>query len=366
MKKITVFVLAALLTLLCSCGGGRDVIRTYSEESGVPAHMVRLDPNDPEDTQTAVLLCRYDGTAAKIAVASDPSADPVTVYEATENTLTYEIAAGDGLIAFYELTVYTDGSVGYALKVIDTANGNKVHTPFKKTVDGQTGRQTRFICVYGGCVYYLTESALLGRCRVMRYKASDGSLDEYLSFPLTGNEASGGSSCTFISEKSGYLSCGTIDGSRCTIKTYDLSTGELFLEKDLPYAVVMVYAAEYDPMTGMYALYYLSAQNDERIGLMTFSDERITDVLTLGENVYLNREEITLYNDLLIFSTQDQSKSDDPYRAFTAHVVNVADAAEKLYEGCFEILSSGGSVYTLSFDKKAGYSKILLAGRDIG
>lgn len=367
LKKIaTLFLAAAALFLtLCSCSGEKNIIKSYGEDGGIPAHTVRLYPGSPGDTRVASLMCRYDGTDARIGVADGPGSDVRIVYETSPNTLTYEITAGGGIIAFYELTIYNDGSAGYALKAVDTENGGAVHSPFKKTVSSDTVKQTRFLYVYDGYVYYLTEAALLGRCRVMRYSVKERTVEEFASFPFTENEATGGSSCTFISGRGGYLTCGVVDGSRSVLRTYDLVSGGIWREKALPYAASVVYSADLDPMTGIYALYYLNAQNEEQIGLIAGSDERITDVFTLAEGTFVNREEVRLYNDLLIFSLQDQSKQDDPYAAFRSVAVRVTDLKTSEYAGCFEILTLDAGSYKYTFDKKAGYSKILLSGCDM-
>ncbi|MBQ1847580.1 MAG: hypothetical protein II135_06205, partial [Clostridia bacterium] len=159
MKKIliTAVLLSVLLPLFCGCGGAAGAVKTFTEDGGIPTHVVPLYPETPGNTRVAALLCRYDGTAAKIASAPSPDGEMTVVYETAPNTLTYEISAGGGIVAFFELTMFTDGSAGYALKVIDTVSG-AVHSPFKKTVFSDTGRQTRFLYVYGGCVYYLTEA----------------------------------------------------------------------------------------------------------------------------------------------------------------------------------------------------------------
>ena len=366
LKKTVAFIvlLSALFPLFCGCRGNSDIIKTFTEDGGIPTHIVPLYPEIPTDTRVAALLCRYDGTAARIATAPSPAGDMTVVYENTNGTLTYEIAAGGGIVAFFELTMFTDGSAGYALKVVETENGT-VHSPFKKTVSADTVKQTRFLYVYGGSVYYLTESASLGRCRIMKYDVWENKLEEFAAFPFTDNAATGGSSCTFISGRGGHLTCGAVDGSRTTLITYVLDTAEIYREKPLPYAAALVYYADLDPMTGLYALYYLSAQGDERIGTITLSEESISDVVTLDENAYVNREEVRISGDRLVWSVQDTTKQDDPYRSFRSFSAGVTGGAKNEIDGCFEILDAGGASYKLCFDKKSGYGKIHLSYIDL-
>ena len=225
MKKYVCITLAALTLLLCSCQAG--AFRTFDEPGYIPTHMTALYPEDPENGSVAVLLRRYDESSSSVAVAPSTGAEMTKIYDLTAGTLTYELTAGDGIIAFFELTTYSDGSVNYALKVLDTEKENELHIPYKKTVSEDDEMQTRFIVIYGRCVYYLTKSNLLGRCRVMRYSVDEKELEEYLSFDFTENELTGGSSCTCISEKDGYLTCACADGNRMILRTYDLRTDGL-------------------------------------------------------------------------------------------------------------------------------------------
>lgn len=359
MKKYLCASLALLFVLLCSCGGDKSVIKKFDEESGLPAHITRLYPEKSGDTKVAVLLRRYDDTASAVATADAPDGELKTVYELPAGSFTYEIAAGGGVIAFYELTAYTDGSVKYALKVIDTENGNKVHSPFKKTVSQDGGVQTRFIAVCGGAVFYLTRAELLERCRVMKYDVSTGELTEFLAFPFTDNELTGGSSCTFISEKRGYLTCGVVDGKKTTLKTYDAASGALVKEKPLPYGAAMVCMADFDYDTGMYAMYYLSAQNDERVAVFAFSDEEPTDILSLDEGTYIDHDEVRIVNDRIYFELQDTGKTGNS-ELFKGVCANALNGEAEYYDGVYDMLLTDGGLYTLEFDNETDYTGITM------
>ncbi len=358
MKK-RICILLLLLLLLCSCGKTGGLL-SFDESDGVVTDAAALYPHVTGDTRTAYLLRRADDDRSFIATAPDPCAQYETVYTSAPGTIIYEISADRGVIAFYELKLYSDGGVSYTLKTVDTENGNRVSAAYSKTVSENTGMQTRFLYVLDGYVYYLTESLLLERDRVMKYSVSDGTLEEYLSFPLTENKVTSGSSCTFISGHGGYLTCGTLDGSRCVIRTYDTATGSLTAERTLPFSVAVVYNCEYDNMTGLYSLYYMDAQGDEHVGFTTSSDDAaITKCFTFDENSFVDREEVRLYGDAVVFTVQDQSVQDDPARAFTTYAI-YGDGEEKKLSGTHKVFSCGGRYYALSFGKKTGYSRVYL------
>ena len=367
MKKLICILLASLMLTLCACQTGKNIIFTYDEQGKIPTYICRLYPEDREDTRLALLLRRYDESASAVAVASAPDGEMTEVYSLPAGSLTYEMTAGGGIIAFFELTTYSDGSVNYALKVVDTNNSNAVHTPYKKTVSEDNEIQTRFITVFDGCVYYLTKSNLLGRCRVMKYCVETKELTEYKSFDFTDNELTGGSSCTFISENSGYLTCGVVDGNRTTLKTYDLTTNELVREKPLPYSAALVYMADHDYSTGMYAMYYLSAQGDERVAVFAYSEDNVRDIMKLDDDTYVTREEVRIINDELYFETQRTDESSDtPYTQFEGYIINAvsSDAEKKNYPGCLQLFTLSGEFCGLCFDKKQAYEKMILVKAD--
>ena len=359
MKKYLCIILALLALTLCACRQAENTVRVYDTQGQIPSHMSRLYPNLKYDTRYAVLLRRYDESVTSVAVADKPDGELTTVYSLPYGVLTYEITAGDGLIAFYELTTYSDGSVNYALKVIDTKNGDKVHSPYKKTVSEDNEIQTRFIVIFDDCVYYLTKSNLLGRSRVMKYSVKNKELTEYQSYDFTENDMTGGSSCTFISERSGYLTCGVVDGNRTTLKTYDLTTNELVREKPLPYGAALVYMADHDYGTGLYAMYYISAQGDERVAVFAYSDSDVRDVVTLDEDTYISREEVRIANDTVYFGLQDTSK-ETPYAQFTGVTVNAVTEETNKYDGCLLLFIQDGGMYGLCFDQKQPYEKMIL------
>ena len=363
MKKIACILLFCITVTLASCGRGAVNIAVYDKPGRIPTHMISLHPEVPSSTEVAVLLRRYDESSSAVAVSDRPGGELTTVYTLPEGTVTYEVVAEGGIIAFYEISAYSDGSVSYALRAVDTANGGKVHSPYKKTVSEDGEIQTRFIVVYDRCVYYLTKADLLGRSRVMKYSLDSGVTEEFLGFPFTENEMTSGSSCTFISGKSGYLSCGVVSGNRTVIKTYELGKGELVREKQLPYGAALVYMADHDYATGMYAMYYLSAQNDERVAVFSYSDETLTDILELDGDTYVSREEVLLYGDSVYFQTQD-TNSEDPYSQFRGYSVKVADGDTKEYAGCMDMFINGGEAYALTFDKRSGYGKVDLSRAD--
>ena len=346
--------------ILCSCGIRNDIIKTYDDPYFMPSHMTLLYPEKPDDSFVAVLLRKYDESASAVAVGSEPDGDFNVVYRLPDGKLTYELSAGDGIVAFYELTAYSDGSVNYALKVIDTkSDAVNVITPYSKTVSGENDVQTRFICVYGGCVYYITKSNLLGRCRVMKYSVKDEQLTEYLGVDFTENEITGGASVTSISVKNGYLTVAVISGNRTTLKTYNLTTDELVREKELPYSVSMVYMAYHDYNTGLYAIYYFSAQSDERVGTFAYSDGAVDDILTLSNDEFINHEEVSVERGEVCFTVQDTAKT-APHEQFYSVKKSVTDKEIQKYQGVFDTLYTENDAFGLEFDNKKGYDAVHL------
>ena len=367
MKKLLCAVFAVLI-LLAGCSQNKNVIAEYESPDRLPSCYARLYPEKSGDGRYAVLLRKFDGIETHIAVSDGLDGEPQTVYSLPDGTFAYELAAGGGLIAFYQLTSYTDGSVNYALKIIDTENGNKVHSPYSKTVSDAKETQTRFLTVFGGAVYYLTASVKLGRCRIMKYDTKTEELSEFLSFDFTDNEITNGHSCTFISGREGYLTCGVVSGSVYTLKTYNMRTGSLIAEKQAPGNVGMIFYADYDRMTGIYALYYAQkgdgSKGDERVGVMTASSEYVTDVFTNLDNAYICRDAVTVYNNLICFNVEAAEKTDG-YESFYGVLVNITDGSDTAFRGSLQLLIEDNDIYSLSFAKNKGYEKVTVSRTEI-
>ncbi len=366
MKRLICSALALLL-LLCGCSAPANIIAEYSSPDALPSCYTRLYPEKSGDERYAVLLRKFDETDTKIAVCDGIGGELKEVYSLPEGTFSYELYAGGGLIAFYQLISYTDGSVDYDLKAIDTENGNRVHSVFRKTVSDISETQTRFIAVFGGCVYYLTSAAKLGRCRIMKYDAKTEELSEFQSFAYTSETATGGVSCTFLSCGNGYLTCGVTDAVKYFIKTYNLRTGELSAEKILR-DVSAVFYAGYDDMTGIYAIYYAKrgdgSKGDERVGIATASSDGITDVFTDLTAAYICRDTVAVYNNLVVFNVEAADK-DDPYGSFYGVMLNMTDRSNVAFKGSFQLFIKDNEIYSLSFDKKSGYGKVSLSKTEI-
>lgn len=358
MKKCLCFVLAAYMIFALASCAREDIIKTYTDKDEMPSYITRLDPRS-DVGKFAVLLRKYDESKSSVALCDKIGGELNIVYELPDVSLTYELTAYDGLIAFYELSMFSDGSVNYALKVIDTKDGNKVHSPYKKTVSEEGDVQTRFIVIYNGAVYYLTKSNLLGRCRVMKYDVKTKELTEYLSFDFTDNDLTNNSSCTSISGKGGYLTCAVVSGNRTTLKTYDLNTDELVREKELPYGTAIVYMADHDYNTGLYAIYYYSAQREERVGVFAYSDDTVEDVFSLNDDEYLNHEEVRIDGENVVFTVQDTSKT-VPHEQLYHMERPVSGGEFTKYQGVFDTVRVVGDMWGLEFDSKKGYDAVNL------
>ncbi len=358
LKKLLCFILAAAAVFAFASCARADIIKTYTDAGGLPSQMTPLDPR-ADDGKFAVLLRKFDDSKTSVAVSDKIDGDFDIIYELPDGRITYELTACDGLIAFYELSMFSDGSVNYALKIIDTKNENKVHSPYGKTVSEEKDLQTRFLVIYNGAVYYLTKSNLLGRCRVMKYDVNTNDLTEYLSYDFTENAMTDNSSCTSISERGGYLTCAVVSGSRTTLKTYDLNTDELVREKELPYSAALVYMADHDYNTGLYAMYYFSAQSDERVGVFAYSDNEITDLITLNDDQYLNHEQVRIYQNDVSFVVQDTSKT-VPRDQFCYMCAPVTGGELTKLQGVFDTVYITSYMWGLEFDAKKGYDAVHL------
>lgn len=370
MKKITVvLLLASLLLSLCSCSD-KSLVAEYTDEYDLPTYMTRLYPQDGTDTKFAVLLRAYDKAAAKLAVTDTLTGDFNVVYTLDEGTTTYELYAGEGIIAFYQLIAYTDSSINYALKVVDTTTEPAtVYSPYSKTVSSSGDTQTRFLCVWNGCVYYLTASPLLNACRIMKFELKTQALSEFQEFPLTVNTLTGGHSCTFININNGYLICGFTDGYAQSLRVYNLRSGSLVKEKSLPDTVGVVYNADYDVSTGLYALYYCETNSshealEEKIAYTTDGADSLAVIFTANENVYISRETVKLLNNVIYYNIQDGT-NENAYGAFTGALYNIVDGKTTLFSGSLQLFFEGSTLYSLNFDKKLGFDKMRLTKTDI-
>ena len=330
-----------MIIIFASCSGA-NIVKTYTDAEKLPSNMTLLDPRAQDDIY-AVLLRKFDESKTSVALCDGVDGEFDIIYELPAGTITYELTAAEGLIAFYELSMYSDGSVNYALKVIDTKNENKVHNPYSKTISEDGDLQTRFLCIYNGAVYYLTKSNLLGRCRVMKYDVNTNDLTEYLSYDFTENVLTDNSSCTSISERAGYLTCAVVSGSRTTLKTYDLNTNELVREKELPYGAALVYMA----------------QSDERVGVFAYSDNEITDLITLNDDQYLNHEQVRIYQNDVSFVVQDTSKT-VPRDQFCYMCAPVTGGELIKLQGVFDTVYITSYMWGLEFDNKKGYDAVHL------
>ena len=193
----------------------------------------------------------------------------------------------------------------------------------------------------------------------MKYSVKDDELTEYSGVPLIENEITGGASITSISERGGYLTCAVVSGNRTTLKTYDLNTDELVREKELPYSAALVYMADHDYNTGLYAMYYFSAQSDERVGVFAYSDNEITDLITLNDDQYLNHEQVRIYQNDVSFVVQDTSKT-VPREQFCYMCAPVTGGELTKLQGVFDTVYITGYMWGLEFDNKKGYDAVHL------
>lgn len=365
MKKI--LILCVVLSLLLSSCTVTEPLAIYTG-GDVPSDFTPLYPGT-SGTEYAVLLRKYDSFISSIAVTEYLGAPLETVYTASDTSAIYEIYAKDGIIAFYELTSYEDGTVGYELNVLEYGSRETVHhdNVYQKTVTREGDVQTRFLAIHDGAVYYLTASLLLERSRIMRYDVETKELTEYISFPMTENELTYGHPCTFIRETNGYLVCGYAEGDTQYIRTYNLRSGALHAEKRLPDYADIVYFADHDPDTGIYALYYGTKSGDsvkEYIAFTTSADTELHNIFEAGDNIYIVSERVSLCNNVIYFNT-DELSGDDPYKAYNGLMYNITDGSAVSFSGSCRIRIDGYSVYNITFDKRKGFEKVYLREAEI-
>lgn len=363
MKKLTV--LLAFVMLFCSSCTVVPHLAEYEGEGPLPSYMTLLYPGTTSG-EYAVLLRSYDKTSSVIALADEIGGEMTNIYTCPDTAAVYEIYAKDGTAAFFEVTAYANGSYGYELNVLETANGEVVHhdNVYSKTVTREGDVQTRFVAVFDGCVYYLTSSVSLERCRIMKYDTKTRALTEYISFPMTENDVTFGHSCTFIKESNGYLICSYIDGANQFIRTYNLRTGNLITEKPLPDNVGVVYCADHDPDTGVYAVYYGALGKNgeletEYLAYSTESDSALHTVYEVAGDVYVCRESVAVCNNLIYFNLECVSEK-KPYDGFVGVLYNLTDGKTISFTASCQTWIDGSAVYNLSFAKRQGYDKMIL------
>jgi hypothetical protein len=113
-------------------------------------------------------------------------------------------------------------------------------------------------------------------------------------------------------------------------------------------------------------MYYMNAQGEECVGITQMSDEAgVTELRKLSSSEYLDREEVRLFGDKVVFTVQDQDQSEDPYKAFYTVIAGAADLNTTRCDGVYETVRIGGQYYRLSFGKKTGYSKVTLSKTEL-
>ncbi len=363
--KIVSFLLACLLTLgLISCSDKAKKVAVYSGDDGIVSHMVPLYEQGDE---YALLYRKYGSYDSRVAVGT-LDGDKKTLYETGEESCIYELYAKDGLIAFYDMTPEGEIDVYYRLKVIDAKSG-EVYSPYSKLICEDGDVQPRFLAIVGRDVYYVTSSLAMSMSRVMKYTVGDERPVEFISTKMTENDFTYGHSHTFVRACGGNIVVSRVDGYDQYIDVYDAATGKKKLEKALDDNVAIVYNCDYDEKSGVFALYYGETVNgqfgNEAVGFTTVGETAIKKISTLNANSFLEREDIRLYNNLILLSMGDSSLSDTPYESYHGVAYNIVDAGMTSISGALQVWIKDDELYDLSFDKKEGADKLTVTKRKI-
>ena len=344
--------LMLMTVLLCSCSGaklGEKTVLFKNDDEKLLSHTVFY--NDEGDT-----ACLYtDEDEYYITIKSNDGEGKV-LYTLPENSYSYELYAQDGIIAFFERQIYENRDERCILKVIDTENG-EVYTPFSKVIVFETyDVQSRFIEIVGRDVYYITSSFALEETRIMKYTVGEEEPTEFATLPLTENEFTYGHSITCLDACGDKLAAATVTGYDTHISIYNLKTGEAEKKKLLPINVGVVYSVAYSE-NGNIGLYYQTVDKEgkfeaDRIGYIGVNDEEITQLYTLSDGEYVNRETVYLDGDILTFNIQ-LAKDDNvlSHDDFYGLMFNIKNEKSARISGSFLTFAKDGKLYDLVFDK---------------
>lgn len=346
MKKLLCVLLSVVL--LCSCG------ETLGDAEEI------FSSSDGETLSYAVF---YDGESLATLNVKDEkyyiktrseNGEEKTVYTLADGNYAYELYAGDGTIAFFERSLYTNRDERCTLKVINTKT-NDVYTPFSKViVYDNYDVQSRFIEIDGNDVYYITSSLTLGETRIMKYTQGEDEPVEFTTLSLTKNDLSFGHSITSFGIDNGKLICACLDGYSNVLQIFDLKSGVCEKKKLLPSNVGVVYSVSYCQENDTAAMYYSEVDKEgkvsaEHIGTVTGKDENITVLYTLEENEKVNRETVHFDGEYVCFNISD---SDDiSYKNFKGIIINSKNQKSVSLDGCMLSFTKNGTLYNISIDK---------------
>lgn len=363
MKKILSFVIILMLTLT-SCAaikvGKSEQVCTYTGDKTL-SYMADIDDNggyafiyvSPETGEYSVYSAKEDGKEEKL------------LYTAKKNSYIYELYGNDGIIAFFERTLYSNNDERCTLKVIDS-QAEKVYTPYEKViVYSKNDIQSRFICVEGKDVYYVTASYALGESRVMKYTVGDDEPSELAVVQFTENEMTFGHSITCISKSGDNIIMACVDGYTNCIAFVNTKTGVCEKKKMLPNNVGIVYSAAYDAETESIALHYSSVNDKgeficDNVGYISMQGETITTVYQLKDDEGICRESVEAFGGVLFFNVQNgQAKDGDSLattgQLYTGYVFNMKSAKGVLFEKSFRTWANGEFIYNLGLDESGAY-----------
>ncbi len=366
MKKILSLILVLAFTVtLFSCSKKAEVLAEYTVEGQKPIHAAKLY-SDPRREEYAILIREADQMKSSVAVGT-LGGETKTVYTAPDECYIHELVAGAGTVAFYELYPMSDGSTLYKLKAVNTETG-EVYSPYTKLLSLENDMQPRFLTVYNNCVYYLTKALQLESCRIMKFDMSDSSLSEFVTTDMTENSFTYGHSCTFFNRRGDDLIVSRVDGYTQYIDIYSLSSGKRSSEKKLPSSVGVVYNCDYDPSSGVYAIYYCQLTEEglgaDCVGTTSKNSDELKIIFTAAEGNYLSNEALRIENNIVLFNISANSDT-FKYENFNGVLCNMASESVTRFTGSVYTWYDSDAIYNISLDEELHTDKIILTRREI-
>ena len=282
------------------------------------------------------LIGRYGSDDYAFAVGEN-EVDLTTVYE-TENVTIWFFEANESYAVWSERHENTCEIKLY------TRSAGEVKTVH--TLSGEGGFQLANVALFGESVYFLETDYTAGSSAVMRYDAVAGELSRFYEFTYAGDL----SAMNLTLSGSTLLATGNVGGKTSLVR-FDLACGGTPEVRELHKNVKYVFGADYDELTGRYAIYYIDTSEKEHIGVISESSNAAANIFTFGERVYAYRDTVRMHGGRVYWVTQVNASGlvTDHYK-FTDYDYESHTYTEYLRTFGFTVADDG--VYLLSFNKR--------------
>jgi hypothetical protein len=327
----------AIVFALCACGNNNIAVELVEET----AWSVYPIENAPVKITEAggvwyAILGRYGSDDFTFAVGE--SSDTLgKVYE-TENVTIWFFEANesyavwserDGDFCRFMLYSHADGKV------------SELHT-----LELVHGYQAANVALFGESVYFLETDYSAGSSAVMRYDIGAGELSRFYEFTYAGDL----SSMNLTLSGSMLLATGNVGGKTSLVR-FDLARGGAPEVRELHKSVKYVFGADYDELTGHYAIYYIDTSEREHIGVISERSNAVANIFTFGERVYAYEDTVRMHGGRVYWVTQVNASGlvTDHYK-FIDYDYESHTYTEYLRTFGFTVADDG--VYLLSFNKQ--------------